>query len=527
MSIDSPRVAFNNDIKQAVITRGQKINDINTIFNGDNANGFILRTDITGQSTIELKVNQNKHDSFVFGNHRYDLSGQTVDFTFDLQGHDGAGYTSIVAGNFVSKKESLYKALPAHTLGLPTSTQIISGIPDVLKKVVWSGSQYVGIGVLASTLYMSVDGVTWVKDNTVPAGTINDVKAIADKIVICGNAGYFAFYDGTSWTVKVVTTANLNGVTTNFNQFVVVGTNNEIWQSTDLINFTQVTSPAPAGTVWDGIDNVNFAFILRNQLGVYVSFDNLVTLSAPSGLTGIRDSVVVGSDYYVCGDAGLVAKSVDFVNFTQISVGNTKNVTLSVTDSEIVVVDINSLIRVSYDNGLTYSTLTYQNQNGVVSDIASNGVDFIISNSVDVELFFLSYKYRFLISGLTVNSDFLVPEIFIGDSVTIGHVNYGTDPESLRSGIKKFNSENGRVVENILYRRLELSFGLDVIDSARVVDIKLFRDYIYSTRSPIWFMFKPDTDGYATYLMKVDGDIDLPIHSPVHRSSAIKFIEYV
>jgi len=526
MAIDIPKVAFNNHINSAVLTKGRDIGDVSSVFNNDTANGFILQADAAGNATIDFRVDAGSAQSIIFGEHRYDESGRTIDFTFDLHAHDGISFSSIKAGSFVHQNESMFNSLPVHTLSQSTAVNTISGAP-IFKKVFWTGDRFAAIDSAGTGFYTSTDGISWTQDLTIPAGTYNDVKGLEDKFVLCGNSGIFSYFDGSAWTAKTVTAANLNGVSTNFQSFMVVGDNNEIWQSSDLITFSSVTSPFPVASVINAIDNIQFSFIIRTDSKIYSSFDDGLTWNVLAATLSIySDSITKDGTYYACARDGTVLKSVDFSSFTDISANINDQRAIVVTDKEIVIVDISGNMLKSEDDGDTWSTIPFA-ASGQPIDFASNGIDFYISTATTLESFFLSFRYRLFISGLTSQSHFLVPEIFIGNYLEIGYVDYGVDPKSLRSGIKKFNSENGRVFETVMWKRLELSFGLSVIDNATASNIDNFRNFIYNTRQPIWFMFQPDSDAYTAYLMKVDSNIDLNIQSPVHKRSKIKFIEFI
>jgi len=527
MATDIPKVAFNNHINSAVLTNGRDIGDIYSVFNNDAANGFILQADAAGNATIDLSVDSSTAQCVIFGEHRYDESGRTIDFNFDLQAHDGTAFSSIKSGSFIHQNESMFNYLPAHTLAVPTAVTTIVGAPT-FKKLFWTGDRFAAIDSAGTGFYTSTDGNAWTQDFTIPAGIYNDVKGLEDKFVLCGNAGVFSYFDGTAWTSQTITASNLNGVATNFISFVVVGESNEIWQSTDLITFSAVISPFPVLTNILGIDNSQFAYILRSNVETYSSFDDLSTFTRGLALAlgSISDAVVYNGVYYACGSNGLIRKSEDYVNFDTIDSGGSSYQQIVVTDSELVTITNTGLIFTSVNNGTSYSQLSYS-ISGSPIDLASNGIDFFASTATSLENFFLSYRYRLNISGLTSQSHFLIPEIFIGNYLEIGHVDYGVDPKSLRSGIKKFNSENGRLFETVLWKRLELSFGLSVIDNSTASNIDIFRNFVYNTRQPIWFVFQPDSDKYTTYLMKVDRDIDLRIQSPVHKKSKIKFIEFI
>ena len=525
---DTPIVAFNNIIKKATLTKGRFLSDINSIFNNDLADSFVARADLNGVVEVGIKTLATTSASTIFGQHRYDLSGQTIDFNYNVEAHNGISFQSVASGSFINQKESLFTKNLTHTLGVPSTASVAHSGVDIFRKVVWTGNNFLAIS--ATKLFSSTDGLTWVQDATVPAGTFNDIKGVENFTLIVGDAGYFAYFDGSSWTVKTVTTANLHCVTTNQVNFILGGSNNEIWTTIDLINFTQETSPVTLSTtIWKWVEAIGFAYNITSSNESYSSFDNGATY-APLFVAGTSQSVqdvkVFESVLYIAGTPGMLLKSDDFITTNAIGYGVGTIEGLAITNTEILAVDSTGSIKISEDSGTTW-------QNYAVSfsvnatNVATNGIDFIVTNIVNTETLFVKNRYRITYSNLSPSTDFVIPELFLGDYLEVGHVNYGVDPKSLRNGIKAFNSENGRIFETILWKRLELSFSLSVIDTIRSSNIDTLRQYIYETRNPIWFMFSQDTDPYATYLMKVKGNIDLKIHSPVHKSTSIKFIEFI
>lgn len=522
---DTPIVAFNNKINKAVLTAGRSLGDLDAVSDYDTANSYLSRSDTSGNVVLQIKSLENSAQCAIFGSHRYDASGQTIDFSYNIEAHDGNSFSSVASGSFINQKESLFTNLSNHTLGLPSSTT--NTTQTIFNAIFFTGNKFVAAG---NGIYYSTDLVNWTQDLSAPAGVYNDVKGLDDALMAVGNGGLFAYFDGNSWATDSFTVSDLHCVATNASSFMIGGANNEIWKTNDLINFSQVTSPDVAGVTFIKCESIGLSYNICTASKSWTTHNEGTSFSiliAAGAGQSINDVKVYNNTLYVCGNGGIVFKSIDLETYDDIShlVGDPK--CIAITNTEILTVGLDGDIKVSYNDGKNWSNYGVSTIAGNSYEIATNGIDFAILTASGVETLFIHYKYKITFSNMAALSDFIVAELFIGDYVEIGHVSYGVDPKSLRNGIKRFNSENGRIFENVLWRRLELSFSLRVIDSVRSANIKSFREYIYATRAPIWFVFKPDTDPYTTYLMRVKGDIDMIIQSPVHESTSIKFIEYV
>lgn len=186
--------------------------------------------------------------------------------------------------------------------------------PAILYSVVWSGSQFVAVGVSYMTVgavQTSPDGITWTSQTLPAAVQLDSITWSGTQYVAVGYYGViFTSPDGITWTSRSSpTTYELHGVAWSGSQFVAVGEGGVIITSPDGITWTQQDS-GTTDTLFS-ISSSEKHLVATGWYGdILVSSDGISWLKLPSqtyySLNGITWS---GNTFVIVGSGSIIFTS--------------------------------------------------------------------------------------------------------------------------------------------------------------------------------------------------------------------------
>ena len=232
---------------------------------------------------------------------------------------------------FVAVGENSTNAIMTSPDGI-TWTAINNSITP-LRGIAYGDGKFVVVGGTGKGL-ISEDGVSWTEIN-LPTATWKAVTfgnglftAVSScSLNVCGYSARIATSpNGIDWTIRLSTTANSGGETVrpftdvkylNAEKFIAVSSLNQVWSSTDGINWDAGTIPSGQ---WFGVDYGNEKYVAAPWAGIPAeSNDGLTfTLTSAPAYINMRD-VSFGNGLFVFVGkigAGTVVTTPDLINWT-------------------------------------------------------------------------------------------------------------------------------------------------------------------------------------------------------------------
>ena len=232
---------------------------------------------------------------------------------------------------FVAVGENSTNAIMTSPDGI-TWTAINNSITP-LRGIAYGDGKFVVVGGTGKGL-ISEDGVSWIEIN-LPTATWKAVTfgnglftAVSScSLNVCGYSARIATSpNGIDWTIRLSTTANSGGETVrpftdvkylNDEKFIAVSSLNQVWSSTDGINWDAGTIPSGQ---WFGVDYGNEKYVAAPWEGIPAeSNDGLTfTLTSAPAYINMRD-VSFGNGLFVFVGkigAGTVVTTPDLINWT-------------------------------------------------------------------------------------------------------------------------------------------------------------------------------------------------------------------
>jgi len=137
-------------------------------------------------------------------------------------------------------------------------------------------------------------------------------------------------------------------------------------------------------------------------------------------------------------------------------------------------------------------------------------------------------KYTITISMLTPNATAVLPEIFIGKSLTMPYVEYGFDEYGEVFAGSNFKAESGREYRSVRYRRLEQKPRWKHIEQSKAINIRAFIESALESAQPFWFAWAPASHSNAVYMMRHKGDtVKMPLSVGMRFDFALDLIEAI
>ncbi len=258
-------------------------------------------------------------------------------------------------------------------------TQRTSGTTGVLQSVVWSGTQFVTVGLVGfdGIILTSPDAVTWTSRAVGNARSLFSVTWSGTQFVAVGDYAILTSPDGVTWTPR---TAGgwLFGVTWSGTQFVAVGIGGTILTSPDGVTWTSRTSGTTndlSDVTWSGTQ-----FVAVGIGGaILTSPDGVTWTSRTSGTSyGLSGVTWSGMQFIVVGENGTILTSSDGITWTSRTSGSFNPLyRVSWSGTRFVVAGFGGTILTSPD-GATWTSQT----SGTVSnlyDVTWSGSQFVIA----------------------------------------------------------------------------------------------------------------------------------------------------
>ena len=223
-----------------------------------------------------------------------------------------------------------------------TKSAIIAVMSDQISNgnttLTLSPNQFVAVGA-SGTIIASVDGSTWTTKTSGTTTELFKVKHLNSKLYAVGRNGLLLKSDnGNSWeSISTGTTANFMDIHYYNNLYVIVGGNESsggnsiILTSTDTSSWTKITTTTQREL--SGITYLNTRYVAVACCGTNVTSNSIGSSTDGSnwGFSGTNFSqnrslnglTTDSSSLYAAGGSGLIIKSNDFFNWTQLTTGIT------------------------------------------------------------------------------------------------------------------------------------------------------------------------------------------------------------
>jgi len=115
------------------------------------------------------------------------------------------------------------------------------------------------------------------------------------------------------------------------------------------------------------------------------------------------------------------------------------------------------------------------------------------------------YVFRMSVTGLRGDTDYVFPELFLGEVLTMPGITLPYDSAEEEWTGPRVTAETGRVYESSISRRYIASPKFNYIDSVTAAAINAFRENRIEERAPFWWFYAPVSDPTVGYMMKHDG----------------------
>ncbi|MBI3774017.1 MAG: fibronectin type III domain-containing protein [Gammaproteobacteria bacterium] len=191
-----------------------------------------------------------------------------------------------------------------------------------ISKPIWTGTQWVAIDAdTPGTILTSADGMVWTPWKS---GTTNVVRKIiwtGSQLVAVGDAGtILTSTDGQIWSSQVSNTTNaLNGIVWTGSQFVVVGDAGTILTSTN--GSTWSTAPAlPSSDVLTSIIWTGSQMVAMSNSAVFISSNGMEWVNrTPTGIISAIDAIASNGNQIILTSYTQIFMSTDGTSWTSIS----------------------------------------------------------------------------------------------------------------------------------------------------------------------------------------------------------------
>lgn len=288
--------------------------------------GLIFAASSGGWNYIAPLPTNKTLQSVVYGNGLYVAVG---DYETIVTSNDGVVWTKRVSSSYTTYYGVTYNNGTFVVVGtsgnIMTSTDGVnwtsrsSGQTSTIYSVTYGNGKFVAAGANGMIL-TSTDGSNWDKMNSGSSEWYTGISYVNGKFVATGGGTVSNSTDGVTWTNKLVQNSiYLHSVAYGNGKYIVVGDRGVIYASTDLLNWTAITS---------GIIN-NFKKILY-QDGKFKVFGNLGMSESTDGTAWTRydmpltylNSAVYGNGQYVAvGNSGTIIASSDGAQWTSLTKG--------------------------------------------------------------------------------------------------------------------------------------------------------------------------------------------------------------
>jgi len=159
---------------------------------------------------------------------------------------------------------------------------------------------------------------------------------------------------------------------------------------------------------------------------------------------------------------------------------------------------------------------------------ASNLPELIVLSAYTPDTIAGHYQFRMRLTGLTASSDFAIPELFLGEALTMPFIEYGFDPATEEWTGPSTTAETGRIYESALSRRYTSNPSFTYIDGATATAIDTFRESHLEERTPFWWFWEPTGSPTVGYMMKhAAKSAPMPIVNAIYRRLQLQMIEAV
>jgi len=115
------------------------------------------------------------------------------------------------------------------------------------------------------------------------------------------------------------------------------------------------------------------------------------------------------------------------------------------------------------------------------------------------------YLYRMRIEGLVGDADYSIPELFLGEVLTMPGLSLPYDSAMEEWTGPSVTAETGRKYETSLSRRYMANAKFKYMDAAKAAEVNTFREQHIEERAPFWWFYAPVSDPTVGYMMKHNG----------------------
>jgi len=224
-----------------------------------------IHVSLDGTTWTERRINAPEIADVIRSGSSYVAVGEFGNIATSTDGVDWVARTIVPSLGAVVATNNGFLAVGGYgNVASSTDGKVWSRVPTNivdhhLYDVVWSGSQFVGVGVFIwlngdipiaqSVIVTSPDGSTWTRRKEGNVGQFSAVAWSGNAYVASGDDGVFTSPDGIAWTLGASATQVGNSFTRIIwtgSQFVAVGGSSSIYTSPDGINWTKRTPDVSA-----------------------------------------------------------------------------------------------------------------------------------------------------------------------------------------------------------------------------------------------------------------------------------------
>jgi hypothetical protein len=533
MATDSPLIAYDNQLDAYAFQKGtdSASSPLSDAWTWDNQRVAIPKTDGSGQIVVDFGTSK-ACDTVILGASRHIPGGYRFEGgTLKIEAKTAVGTFTTVHNAAITApaNHAFVEKLTAHTPILPGSAWNDEAVTVATgRNVRHVNNLFIATGL--ADCYVSSDGGDNWTATTVAAGVqFYDVAFGANLYVVVGAGGaVYTSPDESTWTVRTYPhSGDVHAVTWDGSQFISVGAAGETATSADGITWTARTQ-AVTTALYDVKASGGLIVAVGASGEVCTSSDGITWTKGTTPTTNTLYAVAFIVDRWVAvGAGGYIMSSFDGSAWEQLTSPTTDDLHCIATDG--------ATHRASGANGTTIistdqetwaadtaisSTLTY--------GMATNNVMWIACKDATIFSNFYAYQYRMTISGLTASSDIIVPEIFLGPRMDMPFIDLPYDPYNEVSKASTFEAENGRINEQLRYRRVELRPKWSHLIQSEYTAVDTFREAHLEKRIPFWFAWQPDTSKEECYMMRHRAkSARLPFITQIHRSFGLDLVEAI